>query len=100
MVSDLLPAGLEIENPHLLKNSDMKDFSWLPKTNVAHVEFRDDRLLAAINHDRGSDRTYTLAYTVRAVTPGSYMHPAAVVEDMYRPDRGARTASGFMRVTR
>ncbi|WP_171022100.1 alpha-2-macroglobulin family protein [Cohaesibacter sp. CAU 1516] len=100
MISDLLPAGLEIENPHLLKNSDLKDFSWLPKTNVAHLEFRDDRLLAAINHDRGATRTYTLAYQVRAVTPGSYMHPAAVVEDMYRPDRSARTASGFMRVVR
>ena len=31
---------------------------------------------------------------VRAVTPGSFMHPAATVEDMYRPERFARTAAG------
>jgi hypothetical protein len=31
---------------------------------------------------------------VRAVTPGTFVHPAATVEDMYRPDRFARTASG------
>jgi uncharacterized protein YfaS (alpha-2-macroglobulin family) len=40
-----------------------------------------------------------VAYIVRAVTPGSYVHPAATVEDMYRPDRFARTASGRLEVT-
>ena len=35
---------------------------------------------------------------VRAVTPGSFVHPAATVEDMYRPDRFARTASGHLDV--
>lgn len=41
----------------------------------------------------------TVAYIVRAVTPGSYVHPAATVEDMYRPDRYARTAAGKLTVT-
>ena len=40
----------------------------------------------------------TLAYIVRAVTPGTYVHPAATVEDMYRPDRYARTAAGTLTV--
>ena len=40
----------------------------------------------------------TVAYLVRAVTPGSFVHPAATVEDMYRPDRFARTASGRLDV--
>ncbi len=40
----------------------------------------------------------TVAYIVRAVTPGTYMHPAATVEDMYRPDRYARTAAGTLTV--
>ena len=34
---------------------------------------------------RATRRTFTLAYVVRAVTPGTYAHPAASVEDMYRP---------------
>jgi len=41
----------------------------------------------------------TVAYVVRAVTPGSFVHPAATVEDMYRPDRFARTASGRLEIT-
>jgi alpha-2-macroglobulin len=40
----------------------------------------------------------TVAYIVRAVTPGTYQHPAATVEDMYRPDRYARTAAGTLTV--
>jgi alpha-2-macroglobulin len=40
----------------------------------------------------------TVAYLVRAVTPGLFVHPAATVEDMYRPDRFARTAAGKISV--
>ncbi len=43
--------------------------------------------------------TATIAYIVRAVTPGTYVHPAATVEDMYRPERYARTAAGTLTVT-
>jgi uncharacterized protein YfaS (alpha-2-macroglobulin family) len=42
--------------------------------------------------------TATLAYIVRAVTPGTYVHPAATVEDMYRPEKYARTAAGTLTV--
>ncbi|WP_319529767.1 alpha-2-macroglobulin family protein [uncultured Cohaesibacter sp.] len=100
MISDLLPAGLEIENPHLLKNTDMDAFNWLPQSNITHIEFRDDRLLAAVDREVGGNRDFTIAYTVRAVTPGTFMHPAAVIEDMYRPQMSARTASGFLTVLR
>ena len=41
----------------------------------------------------------TVAYIVRAVTPGNFVHPAATVEDMYRPERFARTAAGRLEVT-
>ncbi len=39
-----------------------------------------------------------MAYVVRAVTPGTFAAPAAVVEDMYRPQFQARTATGVMEV--
>ena len=42
--------------------------------------------------------TATVAYIVRAVTPGTFVHPAATVEDMYRPERYARTAAGTLTV--
>lgn len=42
--------------------------------------------------------TATLAYIVRAVTPGTFVYPAATVEDMYRPEKYARTAAGSLTV--
>jgi uncharacterized protein YfaS (alpha-2-macroglobulin family) len=103
LLVDRLPAGLEIENPRLVDSGDIKSLDWL-KTTVApqHTEFRDDRFVAAFDFfggRRGGDirdpaSSATVAYIVRAVTPGSYVHPAAIVEDMYRPSRFARTDSG------
>ena len=93
MVSDPLPAGLEIDNPNLLRAGDMRQLDWLRLDDVAeHSEFRSDRFLAAVDW-RGSD-SFQLAYMVRAVSPGSFHHPAASVEDMYRPDNRARTDAG------
>lgn len=107
LLVDRLPAGLEIENPRLVDSGDIKSLSWL-KTTVepGHTEFRDDRFVAAFDFF-GSERRQrndnlsgaTVAYVVRAVTPGRYVHPAATVEDMYRPDRFARTGAGHLEVT-
>jgi uncharacterized protein YfaS (alpha-2-macroglobulin family) len=98
LVTDLLPAGFEIDNPHLVSSADLGNFGWLARTEAAHLEFRDDRFVAAFNREAGSDRSVTVAYVVRAVTPGVYAHPAASVEDMYRPQFSARTATGMMEV--
>jgi uncharacterized protein YfaS (alpha-2-macroglobulin family) len=108
MLVDRLPAGLEIENPRLIDSGDIGTFSWLKRdVDPEHTEFRDDRFVAAFNFFGDSERrgasasskpSATVAYLVRAVTPGSFVHPAATVEDMYRPDRFARTASGRLDV--
>jgi hypothetical protein len=100
MVTDLLPAGFEIDNPGLVNSADLSNFDWLPETQAAHLEFRYDRFLAAIDHAPGDNREITLAYVVRAVNPGVFDHPAASVEDMYRPQFSARTATGRMEVTK
>ena len=93
MVNDPLPAGFEIDNPNLMTGGDTASLSWLETTNeVAHSEFRQDRFLTAI--DRYSNEKFKLAYVVRAVSPGSFHHPAASVEDMYRPDFRARSETG------
>ena len=41
---------------------------------------------------------FTLAYVVRAVTPGSFVMPGAVIEDMYRPGEFARTDTGRLAI--
>jgi uncharacterized protein YfaS (alpha-2-macroglobulin family) len=100
LLVDRLPAGFEIDNPKLVSSDTVAGLSWL-KTEVepTHTEYRDDRFVAAF--DRSSDQSafFTVAYMVRAVSPGRYVHPAAHVEDMYRPERFGRTGYGTVEVT-
>ncbi|MDI3338474.1 alpha-2-macroglobulin family protein [Defluviimonas aestuarii] len=97
MVNDPLPAGFEIDNPSLLRAGDIAALDWLETADTRMTEFRQERFLAAV--DWGSDRPFRLAYILRAITPGTFRHPAASVEDMYRPDYRARTAVGQVAVT-
>ena len=95
MVNDPLPAGFEIDNPNLMTGGDTSNMAWLDTTTeVTHSEFRQDRFLTAI--DRTSKDVFRLAYVVRAISPGTFHHPAASVEDMYRPDFRARTETGHV----
>ncbi len=64
---------------------------------MAHSEFRQDRFLTAI--DRTDASPFRLGYIVRAVSPGRFHHPAASVEDMYRPEFRAQTGAGQVVVT-
>jgi hypothetical protein len=93
MVNDPLPAGLEIDNPNLITGGSTQALDWLNlQSEVAHSEFRQDRFLTAI--DRYDNQPFRLAYIVRAISPGSFHHPAASVEDMYRPDLTGRSETG------
>ncbi|MGI9524050.1 MAG: hypothetical protein ACR2PG_20645, partial [Hyphomicrobiaceae bacterium] len=101
LLVDRLPAGFEIENPRLVSSGDLSALHWLrPNFSPDHTEFRDDRFVAAFNFLRAGNkqRSATVAYVVRAVTPGRFTHPAAIVEDMYRPDKFARTAAGRLTI--
>ncbi|NIK34881.1 hypothetical protein FHY15_004074 [Xanthomonas arboricola] len=92
LLTDLLPAGLEIENFNL---GDAKQWADVvvdgigisersSAADVKHEEFRDDRYVAALALSSGSKAQ--LYYLVRAVTPGTYTVPPSLVEDMYRPE--------------
>ncbi len=99
MINDPLPAGFEIDNPNLLKSGDIAQLDWLLlNANPETVEYRADRFLAAV--DWSGDKVFQLAYFVRAISPGSFHHPAASVEDMYRPEFRARTGVGTVVVTK
>jgi uncharacterized protein YfaS (alpha-2-macroglobulin family) len=63
-----------------------------------YSEFRDDRFTAAFDRKAGDKAVFTVAYVVRAVSPGRYVLPQAYVEDMYRPDRFGRTGTGGIAV--
>lgn len=97
MVTDPLPAGFEIDNPNLIEGGDINGLDWVDTVYAETAEFRADRFLAAV--DWQSDQPFQLAYIVRAVSPGQFHHPAASVEDMYRPQMNARTDAGQVRVS-
>ncbi len=100
LLTDLLPAGLEIENFNL---GDAKQWAGVvidgielsereSAAELRHEEFRDDRYVAALKLSAGN--TAKVFYLVRAVTPGTYTVPPSLVEDMYRPElRGVGKAS-------
>ena len=100
ILADYLPAGFEIDNPHLVSSGDTGTLSWITDAVApANSEFRDDRFTAAFDRKKDDAPVFTVAYVVRAVAPGKYVRPQASVEDMYRPDRFGRTATESTEVT-
>lgn len=99
MVSDYLPAGLEIDNPHLVSSGDTGTLDWIEDGEEPEdTEFRDDRFTAAIDRAADGKSVFTVAYVVRVVSPGRYVLPQAYVEDMYNPSRYGRTGTGRVEV--
>ncbi|MEH2546846.1 uncharacterized protein YfaS (alpha-2-macroglobulin family) [Bradyrhizobium sp. AZCC 2262] len=99
MVADYLPAGLEIDNPHLVSSGDSGTLDWIEDgEEPEHTEFRDDRFTAAIDRASDDKSVFTVAYIVRAVSPGKYVLPQAYVEDMYNPSRYGRSGTGSVEV--
>lgn len=102
LLVDPVPAGLEIENAKLTEGASVEGLNWLKQeVSPVHTEARDDRFVAAFERSGGKNDPlgYTVAYIARAVSPGRYVAPAAVIEDMYRPDRFGRTGFGTIEIS-
>jgi uncharacterized protein YfaS (alpha-2-macroglobulin family) len=99
LVVDQIPAGYEIENPNISASGEVINFGWLDvDRNAAHTEARVDRFVAALDRSSEDSLQFSVAYSMRAVSPGTFAQPAATVEDMYRPYLNARTATGTVEV--
>lgn len=100
LVVDLLPAGFEIENTRLADARQTSDLSWVSELSYpAYAEFLDDRYIAALDlNGESENRSYTVGYMVRAVTPGSFVLPAPSIEDMYAPEFRARGPRGSVTI--
>jgi alpha-2-macroglobulin len=105
-----MPAGFEIEGAVRVGDDGATPYDWLSKQRFARLtEVRDDRYVASFvvsgngsyywgDDDRDADASFDLAYIARAITPGTYVLPAADIEDMYRPSVRARTAMGTVTI--
>jgi len=115
LVVDWLPAGFEIESgrfgspqegqdeqeskllPQSLTQKTPRKYPWDDLTKTLTTEARDDRFVAAIKLTEDA-RTFTLAYRVRAVTPGIYQYSGLHVEDMFIPTIVANTGTGTIEI--
>jgi len=99
IVADYLPAGFEIDNPRLVSSGETGALTWIQDAaEPVSSEFRDDRFSAAFERKSGDPAVFSVAYVVRAVSPGRYVVPQAYVEDMYRPERFGRTGTGSIEI--
>ncbi|HYU35732.1 MAG TPA: alpha-2-macroglobulin [Thermoanaerobaculia bacterium] len=81
-IVNLLPSGLEVENPRL---ETTEKLPWITDANMkpSAMDLRDDRILMFANLPPNSWQTfYSL---VRAVTPGEFRLPPVQAEAMYDP---------------
>lgn len=90
-IVDLLPAGLEIENPRL---SDNQLEGWMQKDRYVadYFDIRDDRIIMFADVYPGARQHYY--YLARAVTEGEFVLPHALVESMYDPETQAFAGAG------
>ncbi|NLG83750.1 MAG: hypothetical protein GX493_03875 [Firmicutes bacterium] len=93
---DLLPAGLEIENPRLATSAEL---GWVSEKSFTptYLDIRDDRLI--VFADFGRAGTYRFYYAARAVSRGTFVLPSLRAECMYEPEVYGVTSGGKVRIS-
>jgi uncharacterized protein YfaS (alpha-2-macroglobulin family) len=95
VVVNLLPSGLEVENPRL---ETTEQLPWVKDANLKpdYLDLRDDRILVFLDLPSGQWQTfYSL---VRAVAPGTFRLPPVQAEAMYNPSLRGTGARGEITV--
>jgi uncharacterized protein YfaS (alpha-2-macroglobulin family) len=90
-IVDLLPGGLEIDNPRLANNASL---TWIAAKTLtpSYMDIRDDRLIFFVSLEkRGS---YDFYYALRAVTCGEFTLPSVKAECMYEPELSSFSSGG------
>jgi uncharacterized protein YfaS (alpha-2-macroglobulin family) len=94
VIQNLLPTGLEVENPRL---ESTEKLPWIEKSGIqpAYQDLRDDRVLLFLDlpgpkakDEDGNPLPETAVYysLLRAVTPGDFILPPVQAEAMYNPE--------------
>ncbi|MCU0468208.1 MAG: alpha-2-macroglobulin family protein [Arcicella sp.] len=89
VVTDMLPAGVEIENPRLTAD---RDLVWVKDQTVPeHFDIRDDRINFFTNI---SNTPQTFYYLVRAVSKGKFQMGPVSADAMYRGEYRSYSGGG------
>lgn len=93
VVTDLLPAGFEVENPRL---TEPRDMDWIKNPSVPdHFDVRDDRINF---YTDARDTEKTFYYLVRAVSKGKFLLGPVSADAMYNAEYRSYSGSGTIRV--
>jgi uncharacterized protein YfaS (alpha-2-macroglobulin family) len=96
-IVDMLPGGLEIDNPRLANNAGL---TWISEKSLVpgYMDVRDDRLILFVNLSKSG--TYHLYYALRAVSCGEFILPSVKAECMYEPEISSYASSGQIVIRR
>lgn len=89
VVVDMLPGGMEIENPRLTGEGDERQYAGI------RSEMRDDRLILFIDN---LVKPVEYSYLLRAVSKGTFTLPPVAAEGMYEPENAFLGASGTVEI--
>lgn len=96
-VSDLLPAGFEIENPRL---TEATAYPFIGNASQPeYMDIRDDRINLYTSF-RAGKRQHIFYYAVRAVTAGDFVYPPVTAEAMYDGHYSSTFGLGKVKVVR
>ena len=95
VITDLLPAGFEIENP---RTKEIPGMDWIKdaKTPTA-IDVRDDRINLFVDLNNPRQVYY---YAVRAVSPGVYHVGPVSADAMYNGEYHSYNGAGVVRVVK
>ncbi len=94
VITDLLPAGFEIENP---RTKEIPGMNWIKDDDKpTSLDVRDDRINLFVNL-HGARQTYY--YAVRAVSPGVFRMGPISADAMYNGEYHSYNGGGTIRIT-
>jgi hypothetical protein len=94
VITDMLPAGFEIENP---RTKEIPGMDWIKNDNTPTAsDFRDDRVNLFVNLYYGGTQRYY--YAVRAVSPGTFIMGPIMADAMYAGEYHSYNGGGVVRV--
>jgi uncharacterized protein YfaS (alpha-2-macroglobulin family) len=93
VITDLLPAGFEIENP---RTKDIPGMDWIKDaSSPTALDVRDDRIHFFVDAVSMKQNYY---YAVRAVAPGQYKMGPVSADAMYNGEYHSYHGAGVIRV--
>lgn len=93
VVTDMLPAGFEIENP---RTKELPGMEWIRDASVpTHLDVRDDRLNLFVDLTEAKQVYY---YAVRAVSPGVFNIGPVAADAMYNGEYHSYHGAGKIRI--